>query len=83
MSNRVHYFRHDAPRWRAVPRRYHEPPGKAPYGASAESLGVDVIEAGFPASSVGDFEAVHAIANVTDVQVAAATRTTSTAHGRR
>ena len=25
-----------------------------------ESLGVDVIEAGFPASSVGDFEAVHA-----------------------
>ena len=48
-----------------------------------ESLGVDVIEAGFPASSVGDFEAVHAIANaVTDVQVRrarpAATRTTST-----
>ena len=28
-----------------------------------ESLGVDVIEAGFPASSVGDFEAVHAIAS--------------------
>ena len=28
-----------------------------------ESLGVDVIDAGFPASSVGDFEAVHAIAN--------------------
>ena len=40
-----------------------------------ESLGVDVIEAGFPASSVGDFEAVHAIANaVTDVQVAALAR---------
>lgn len=37
-----------------------------------ESLPADVIEAGFPASSVGDFEAVHAIANaVTDVRVAA------------
>ena len=36
---------------------------------------MDVIEAGFPASSVGDFEAVHAIANaVTDVQVAALAR---------
>ncbi|TAN53864.1 MAG: 2-isopropylmalate synthase, partial [Betaproteobacteria bacterium] len=29
-----------------------------------ERLGVDVIEAGFPASSNGDFEAVRAIANV-------------------
>ena len=40
-----------------------------------ESLGVDVIEAGFPASSIGDFESVHAIANaVTNVQVAALCR---------
>lgn len=29
-----------------------------------EKLRVDVIEAGFPAASVGDFEAVHAVANV-------------------
>jgi 2-isopropylmalate synthase len=29
-----------------------------------EKLGVDVIEAGFPAASVGDFEAVKGIANV-------------------
>jgi 2-isopropylmalate synthase len=28
-----------------------------------ENLGVDVIEAGFPAASPGDFEAVSAIAN--------------------
>jgi len=36
-----------------------------------ESLGVDIIEAGFPAASQGDFEAVQAIARaVSDVQVA-------------
>lgn len=36
-----------------------------------ESLGVDIIEAGFPASSQGDFEAVQAIAGaVKDCQVA-------------
>ena len=28
-----------------------------------EKLGVDVIEAGFPAASPGDFEAVQAVAN--------------------
>ncbi len=32
--------------------------------AQLESLGVDVIEAGFPASSSGDFEAVQAIAGI-------------------
>ena len=36
-----------------------------------ETLGVDIIEAGFPAASQGDFEAVQAIAGaVSDVQVA-------------
>ena len=36
-----------------------------------ESLGVDIIEAGFPAASQGDFEAVQAIARaVSEVQVA-------------
>ncbi len=36
-----------------------------------ETLGVDIMEAGFPAASQGDFEAVQAIANtVRDVQVA-------------
>ena len=40
-----------------------------------ESLGVDIIEAGFPAASQGDFEAVQAIAaEVKDVQVAALCR---------
>ncbi|GAB6036651.1 2-isopropylmalate synthase [Fundidesulfovibrio butyratiphilus] len=40
-----------------------------------ESLGVDIIEAGFPASSEGDFRSVQAIAEaVGNVQVAALTR---------
>ncbi|HWR04796.1 MAG TPA: 2-isopropylmalate synthase [Humidesulfovibrio sp.] len=40
-----------------------------------EALGVDIIEAGFPAASQGDFEAVQAIAaSVKDVQVAALCR---------
>ena len=40
-----------------------------------ERLGVDVIEAGFPASSIGDFESVQAIANeITDSTVAALCR---------
>jgi len=41
-----------------------------------ERLGVDVLEAGFPASSPGDFEAVQTIANkVRNVQVTALART--------
>lgn len=40
-----------------------------------EKLGVNVIEAGFPAASVGDFEAVQAIANtLKNTQVAALCR---------
>ena len=40
-----------------------------------ESLGVDIIEAGFPAASQGDFEAVQAIAGaVKNIQVAALCR---------
>jgi 2-isopropylmalate synthase len=40
-----------------------------------ESLGVDVIEAGFPAASDGDFEAVRAIAQVVEnAQVAGLAR---------
>jgi 2-isopropylmalate synthase len=37
-----------------------------------ETLGVDVIEAGFPAASVGDFEAVAAIAEAVETPVVAA-----------
>ena len=37
-----------------------------------ETLGVDVIEAGFPAASVGDFEAVAAIAEAVEKPVVAA-----------
>ncbi len=42
-----------------------------------DNLGVDIIEAGFPAASEGDFEAVREIANVVeDAQVAALCRAT-------
>ena len=41
-----------------------------------EKLGVDVIEAGFPAASEGDFEAVSEISKkVKHVEIAALTRT--------
>lgn len=41
-----------------------------------EKLGVDVIEAGFPASSEGDFESVQLVAqNIRKPQIAALTRT--------
>lgn len=42
-----------------------------------ELLGVDVIEAGFPVSSEGDFEAVHRIARQLDQPVVAAMARTS------
>jgi 2-isopropylmalate synthase len=46
-------------------------PEKLRMATQLEKLGVDVIEAGFPAASVGDFEAVKAIAKkVTQAEVA-------------
>jgi 2-isopropylmalate synthase len=39
--------------------------------AMLEEMGVDVIEAGFPIASDGDFEAVHAIAKVTKKAIVA------------
>ena len=51
-----------------------------------EKLGVDIIEAGFPMASEGDFEAVRKVANaVTACQVAGLagpTKRTSTGPGR-
>ena len=50
-------------------------PDKLRIARQLEKLGVDVIEAGFPAASDGDFEAVKAIAQaVDDVQVAGLAR---------
>jgi 2-isopropylmalate synthase len=49
---------------------------KLHFAAQLEKLRVDVIEAGFPSSSTGDFEAVQMIARkVTDVELAALART--------
>src|SRR3954470_14331635 len=50
-------------------------PEKLEIAFQLESLGVDVIEAGFPVSSNGDFESVHAIASeITDSIVAGLAR---------
>ncbi len=51
-------------------------PEKLRLARQLEKLGVDVMEAGFPASSPGDFEAVRAIAQkIRNVQVTALART--------
>ncbi len=51
-------------------------PEKLRLATQLEKLGVDVIEAGFPAASPGDFEAVRAISQkVTKIQVAGLART--------
>jgi 2-isopropylmalate synthase len=53
-----------------------QPDEKAEIAAQLERLGVDVIEAGFPISSPGDFEGVRAVAQaVTGPTVAALART--------
>src|SRR5436190_21364683 len=53
-----------------------QPDEKAELAAQLERLGVDVIEAGFPISSPGDFEGVRAVAQaVTGTTVAALART--------
>ena len=52
------------------------PDEKAEIGAQLERLGVDVVEAGFPVSSPGDFEGVRAVAaTVERPTVAALART--------
>jgi 2-isopropylmalate synthase len=53
------------------------PSEKLEIAEQLKSLGVDIIEAGFPASSIGDFEAVKAIAqNVKGPVITALARTT-------
>ena len=53
-----------------------QPDEKAEIAAQLERLGVDVIEAGFPISSPGDYEGVRAVAQaVTGATVAALART--------
>jgi 2-isopropylmalate synthase len=53
-----------------------QPDEKAEIAAQLERLGVDVIEAGFPISSPGDFEGVRSVAAaVTEPTVAALART--------
>jgi len=54
------------------------PSEKGEIALSLERLGVDIIEAGFAASSPGDFDGVAAVADaVTRVTVASLARTTA------
>ena len=50
--------------------------GKLEVARALEELGVDVIEAGFPAASPGDFDAVQAVARALTARVAALARCT-------
>jgi 2-isopropylmalate synthase len=45
-----------------MPRRDHDLRGKARGRRLLDEMGVDIIEAGFPIASDGDFEAVQEIA---------------------
>src|SRR5436305_14733121 len=49
-----------------------QPDEKAEIAEQLERLGVDVVEAGFPISSPGDFEGVRAVAEVLDAPTVAA-----------
>jgi 2-isopropylmalate synthase len=52
------------------------PDGKLQIALALEELGVDVIEAGFPAASPGDFDAVRLVAGAVRTRVAALARCT-------
>ena len=58
-----HHFRHDSSRRGTVAGLQHEPAEKLRLAHQLDRLGVDVIEAGFPIASDGDFESVKAIAS--------------------
>ncbi len=76
MSNRITIFDTTLRDGEQSPGIALQPDEKAEIAAQLERLGVDVIEAGFPISSPGDFEGVRAVAEaVTEPTVAALART--------
>ena len=57
------HLRHHLARRRAVPRRHHDASRRSSKSPSCSTtMGVDIIEAGFPIASDGDFDAVNEIA---------------------
>lgn len=75
MSNRVFFFDTTLRDGEQSPGATMNLQEKLRIARQLETLGVDVIEAGFPASSPGDFEAVATIArNAGDVQIAGLAR---------
>ncbi len=76
MENRVIIFDTTLRDGEQSPGASMNPAEKLRIARQLEKLGVDVMEAGFPASSTGDFEAVQLIANkIQNAQVAALART--------
>lgn len=62
MSNRIHIFDTTLRDGEQVPGCKLNTPQKVEIAIALEQLGVDVIEAGFPVSSPGDFNSVQAVA---------------------
>ncbi|MEZ5283395.1 MAG: 2-isopropylmalate synthase [Vicinamibacterales bacterium] len=62
-TRRRTHLRHDASGRRAGTGLQHDGVGKVRMAEQLEALGADIIEAGFPISSDGDFEAVRAVAS--------------------
>ena len=63
MDNRVYFFDTTLRDGEQTPGVSLQTPEKVEIAQSLARLGMDVIEAGFPAASPGDFEAVAAIAS--------------------
>ena len=55
------YLRYDSAGWRAVAGLQHDRAEKLRMARKLVELGVDILEAGFPIASEGDFEAVDAV----------------------
>ena len=65
MADYVHIFDTHSARRRAVPGLLHERSRrKLQVARVLDELGVDVIEAGFPAASDGDFESVKSVGDL-------------------
>jgi 2-isopropylmalate synthase len=75
MSDRVYIFDTTLRDGEQSPGAPMNPDEKVSLARQLEALGVDIIEAGFPAASQGDFESVQAIARcIKHIQVAALCR---------
>src|SRR3954447_7024079 len=75
--NRVHIFDTTLRDGEQAPGCSMTVPEKVRMAAKLAELGVDILEAGFPIASEGDFEAVRAVGQALPVRVAALARCTT------